>query len=243
MNKIYKFSLVIIVLIFLFIESSELQDTVNLNNTVLLGKSLNSDNKKYLKNELTDINKIAEVSMKFKNKEQDSEIQEFKIKTKTPSGKNSIYVEALQSISNPRKRNPFRGFSFNLKDPVTGNLIRPSTMLEAHITCGNEISKLPRVIEKQDKTIKFGSDFFDMFRKQYEKVFGYNLVIEENVTKDANRKPNKTLRRERITLDVNKVMHSVSNLLPAKPNITSHSFRIGYISQLWKDTKDIEFVR
>jgi hypothetical protein len=60
-------------------------------------------------------------------------------------------------------------------------------MLEAHITCGNEISKLPRVIEKQDKKINFGSHFFDMFRKQYEKVFGYNLVIEENVPKDANR--------------------------------------------------------
>jgi site-specific recombinase XerD len=44
-------------------------------------------------------------------------------------------------------------------------------------------------------------------------------------------------------MDVNKVMHSVSNLLPSKPNVTSHSFRIGYISQLWKDTKDIEFVR
>ena len=44
-------------------------------------------------------------------------------------------------------------------------------------------------------------------------------------------------------MDVNKVMHSVSNLLTSKPNITSHSFRIGYISQLWKDTKDIEFVR
>jgi integrase len=58
----------------------------------------------------------------------------------------------------------------------------------------------------------------------------------------SERKPNQKLRRERITLDVNKVMHSVSNLLPAKPKITSHSFRIGYISQLWKDTKDIEFV-
>ena len=59
----------------------------------------------------------------------------------------------------------------------------------------------------------------------------------------SERKPNQKLRRERITLDVNKVTHSVSKLLPAKPNITSHSFRIGYISQLWKDTKDIEFVR
>ena len=44
-------------------------------------------------------------------------------------------------------------------------------------------------------------------------------------------------------LDVNKVMHAVSKGLPSKPKITSHSFRIGYISQLWKATKDIEFVR
>ena len=38
-------------------------------------------------------------------------------------------------------------------------------------------------------------------------------------------------------------MHQVSNQLPGKPNITSHSFRIGYITQLWKDSKDIEFVK
>ena len=59
----------------------------------------------------------------------------------------------------------------------------------------------------------------------------------------SDRKPYQMLRRETITMDVNRVMHSVSSLLPSKPNITSHSFRIGYISQLWKDTKDIEFVR
>jgi len=59
----------------------------------------------------------------------------------------------------------------------------------------------------------------------------------------SDRQPNQMLRRQTITMDVNKVMHSVSNLLPSKPKITSHSFRIGYISQLWKDTKDIEFVR
>ena len=38
-------------------------------------------------------------------------------------------------------------------------------------------------------------------------------------------------------------MRSVSNKFPDKPNITSHSFRVGYITQLWKDTKDIEFVK
>ena len=36
---------------------------------------------------------------------------------------------------------------------------------------------------------------------------------------------------------------SNSKLRSLKPNITSHSFRIGYLSQLWKDTKDVEFVR
>ncbi len=38
-------------------------------------------------------------------------------------------------------------------------------------------------------------------------------------------------------------MREVSNHLPGKPNITSHSFQIGYITQLWKDFKDIEFVK
>ena len=51
------------------------------------------------------------------------------------------------------------------------------------------------------------------------------------------------LSRETITRDVNKVTRSVSKALPNQPNITSHSFRVGYISQLWKDTNDIEFVR
>ena len=53
----------------------------------------------------------------------------------------------------------------------------------------------------------------------------------------------KPLNRVVITRDVNKVMREVSNQLPGKPNITSHSFRIGYITQLWKDSKDIEFVK
>jgi len=35
----------------------------------------------------------------------------------------------------------------------------------------------------------------------------------------------------------------VSEEIPNKPNITSDSFRIGYITQLWKDSKDIEFVK
>ena len=50
-------------------------------------------------------------------------------------------------------------------------------------------------------------------------------------------------RRDVITSHINKVMRLVSNQLPNQPNVTSHSFRIGYITQLWKDSKDIEFVK
>ena len=53
----------------------------------------------------------------------------------------------------------------------------------------------------------------------------------------------KPLHRIAITKDVNKVLRKVSSKLPGEPIVTSHSFRIGYITQLWRDTKDIEFVK
>lgn len=53
----------------------------------------------------------------------------------------------------------------------------------------------------------------------------------------------KMLSRETITRDVNRVMRSVSKSLPDQPTISSHSFRVGYITQLWRDTEDIEFVK
>ena len=51
------------------------------------------------------------------------------------------------------------------------------------------------------------------------------------------------LNRVAITNNVNKALRKVSSQLPGQPNVTSHSFRIGYITQLWRDTKDIEFVK
>ena len=79
--------------------------------------------------------------------------------------------------------------------------------------------------------------------RQRDFQFLFLMKDKDSYVFTSDRKPNQMLRRETITIDVNRVMHSVSNLLPSKPKITSHSFRIGYISQLWKDTKDIEFVR
>lgn len=51
------------------------------------------------------------------------------------------------------------------------------------------------------------------------------------------------LRHESLTRTITKVMHAVAKKLPDKPNLTSHSFRSGYITQLWKGSKDIEFVK
>jgi integrase len=78
-----------------------------------------------------------------------------------------------------------------------------------------------------------------------KKDFEFILLIKEPsayvFTSEVNHY--KKLRREAITKDVNKIMGAVSNRLSGQPNVTSHSFRIGSITQLWKDSKDIEFVK
>lgn len=78
-----------------------------------------------------------------------------------------------------------------------------------------------------------------------QKDFQFIFLIKEPdsyvFTSEADH--SKPLGRVVLTKDVNKIMHQVSKKLPGKPNITSHSFRIGYITQLWKDSKDIEFVK
>ena len=38
-------------------------------------------------------------------------------------------------------------------------------------------------------------------------------------------------------------MRAILKQLPDPPNITNYSFRIEYLTQLWKDSKDIEFIK
>jgi len=78
-------------------------------------------------------------------------------------------------------------------------------------------------------------------QKDFELIFLMKESDSYVFTSEANH--SQILRRETITKDVNKIMHSVSNQFSDKPNITSHSFRIGYITQLWRDSQDIEFVK
>ncbi len=54
---------------------------------------------------------------------------------------------------------------------------------------------------------------------------------------------NKPLAREAFTNLINKFMKDCSRRMDRNPNLSSHSFRVGFITQLWRDTNDIEFVR
>jgi len=86
-----------------------------------------------------------------------------------------------------------------------------------------------------------GRKLVDERKKDFEFLFLMKNPDSYIFTSESNN--NKMLRRETITRDVNRVMSFVSKSIPDQPNITSHSFRVGYISKLWKDTKDIEFVK
>ena len=88
---------------------------------------------------------------------------------------------------------------------------------------------------------KEGKKIIQDRQKDFELIFLIKKPDSYLFTAEANH--SKPLDRVVITRDVNKVMREVSNQLPGKLNITSHSFRIGYITQLWKDSKDIEFVK
>jgi hypothetical protein len=62
-------------------------------------------------------------------------------------------------------------------------------MLEARLTCMKQINNLPRQIDKKDKTVKFDHKYSGLFKKNenYEKVFCYNLYLEENLGKDSSK--------------------------------------------------------
>ena len=88
---------------------------------------------------------------------------------------------------------------------------------------------------------KEGKKIIQDRKKDFELIFLIKEPDSYVFTTEANH--SKKLSREAITKEINKVMRQVTHQLPGQPNITSHSFRIGYIPQLWKDTKDIEFVK
>jgi integrase len=59
-------------------------------------------------------------------------------------------------------------------------------------------------------------------------------------TAENSKKP---LAREAFTNLINKFIKECARKMDQNPNLSSHSFRVGFITQLWRDTNDIEFVR
>nr|YP_009029090.1 hypothetical protein [Cylindrotheca closterium]YP_009029149.1 hypothetical protein [Cylindrotheca closterium]AGH28625.1 hypothetical protein [Cylindrotheca closterium]AGH28680.1 hypothetical protein [Cylindrotheca closterium] len=81
--------------------------------------------------------------------------------------------------------------------------------------------------------------------KTRRKIFNSFFLMKEPNVYVFSPKTNhfKKLRREVITTDIGKVMRKISKIFPGQPNVTSHSFHVGYITRLWNDSKDIEFVK
>lgn len=60
-------------------------------------------------------------------------------------------------------------------------------MLKAYLTCVKELYQFPRKIIKKEKNVKFDKKYCGLFEKIYE-VFGYNLYLEQNISKAASAK-------------------------------------------------------
>lgn len=148
------------------------------NEIVLLNLSANKNI--FANTSESSIYDVAEVSVKKQNSIPIS----IDIKTKTKKGKNSIFVQAFQEII----RFPTRP-NLNYYDPVENQFVKQSVMLKAHLTCIEQVQNLPREINKKDIKVKFDKKYSGLFKKDknYEKVFGYNLYLEDNLGKDSSK--------------------------------------------------------
>ena len=78
-------------------------------------------------------------------------------------------------------------------------------------------------------------------RQDFEIIFTTKKLDDYVFTSEKNHC--KPLRRYTLTKEINIVLRNPSKNLPDKPKLTTHRSRIGFISQLWRDTNDIEFLK
>ena len=158
-----------------------------------------------------------------------------------------IYNLLIQAVESPTYTSVRLRIAFCLLT-VTGiriNELLPlkvgqlQTLLEAHWIAIDRSKRGPA--NHKAFLTREGKKVLEERRKDFNLLFLMKTMDSYVFASELNHK--KILSRETITRDVNRIMLSVSKSLPNQPNITSHSFRVGSISQLWKDTNDIEFVR
>lgn len=77
-------------------------------------------------------------------------------------------------------------------------------------------------------------------RSDFEFISHFKNSDSHIFTAENSEKP---LERESFTALINQFLQDSARKLEGQPILSSHSFRIGFITQLWKDTKDIEFVK
>ncbi len=88
---------------------------------------------------------------------------------------------------------------------------------------------------------KEGKKLIQNRRKDFDQIF--EQKEEDDFIFSSQKNHKKNLTRENFTRQINKVMNLVSTKSPDKPHVTSHSFKIGYIENLWTDSTDIKFVK
>lgn len=87
---------------------------------------------------------------------------------------------------------------------------------------------------------KEGSRIMQERRSDFERMQLFKDGDSYIFTAENSKKP---LSREAFTNLINKFIKDCARKIDRNPNLSSHSFRVGFITQLWRDTNDIEFVR
>jgi site-specific recombinase XerD len=153
-----------------------------------------------------------------------------------------IYKELIQAVEGPTYLNVRLGLAFCIL-AVTG--IRINELVPLKVYQLQTLIKYNWIAIDRSKRgpsnhkaflTKEGKKIIKDRRKDFELIFLMKGSDSYVFTSEANHY--QMLSRETITRDINRVMALVSEQLADKPKI-----RIGYITQLWKDTKDIEFVK
>jgi hypothetical protein len=104
-------------------------------------------------------------------------------------------------------------------------------------------------IDRQKRGHSNGKAFLSKEGKKIvqNRLNDFELLFVEKETDSFVFSPTKnhqqSLSRETFTRQINQVMKIVSKRFPNKPHITSHSLRVGYIEDLWRDLKDIEYAK
>ena len=206
---------------------------------------LNKELKQQLEIVVGELNQIAEERAE-KEKRKQARANRKRLPRRDPMTR-EIYKELIKAAEGPTYRNVrirlaicllvITGIRINKLLPLKVNQLQ--TLLEENWIAIDRSKRGPS--NHKAFLTREGKKIIQDRKKDFNFVFLMKTDNSYIFTSDSDHF--RPLHRVSLTKDVNKVMRSVSLQLTGKPNITSHSFRIGYITQLWKDSKDIEFVK